>query len=727
MNYGRFFVLDYTASDIVNGITVFNYRGVKHRKVDGRCECAADTPKYPIYLSFTTEGVFFYLHYAILAEDGLRIIHQNSPILSLPVSSNFDIRDNLTKNLNDIYCVVFPFNGDGDFFYELAAENVASPEDRKKGITYSSLEIFGIQYRKPAGVKNPPMVGFLRKLFLDFLYDLEHTDVFENSALCEEVSIKLHENFLFRAIANKAEYYYQRKQQNWISAKDYPWEKAERDLFYADYFSRAEQVWVETIADARASRCFYESEWFDSVETEMDRIYLPGTASGRRDEYGENEREKRLSKSCNNFLGSFELQQDGTEKSKKLQSSLGAVKKRVRDTAKSASNWYIQKYSFSGTLKIWYGANYLVGGLLLLLFALTVCVSLAVPPDMFRSPMSDLISFAFAIIFGAGILLTLSAVVSNRRYLTTIGLVNVLMPRLFSSIVAGWFTLAIGEDIFKGFFDRFFQPFPAAIMFVILCVFVYYEISKINPYVGVLRRASRSLILLVIAFIYSYIVGFLVIAFFGEKYLERSDYLDRFYEENVFTPVPEFRVRTNQLGKSVHTIFYTVLSKQNDTLQHAICRTCAAKQALIERMNVPAALCRITDTIDSRLTFYLADKFLGDRTAEDMSSRIKRVEQCIEDIEHGKDTTFVNAVYDEKQCRHIWATLLRCVHNQKTYRTALDHMESSDSKRKHTIFVGTLFGLGLFRDMLLQFTFFAMFIGIFIQLIFEEKPISEPL
>ena len=45
MNYGRFFVLDLEASDITQGISVFNYRGVKYKMAEGKCEDKTYTPE----------------------------------------------------------------------------------------------------------------------------------------------------------------------------------------------------------------------------------------------------------------------------------------------------------------------------------------------------------------------------------------------------------------------------------------------------------------------------------------------------------------------------------------------------------------------------------------------------------------------------------------------------------------------------------------------------------
>ena len=73
MNYGKWFTLDLEASDLKNGITVFNYRGFKFRKKDAPLEFEKEehgemtTPEYPIFLTFNSDGVHFCCHYALLS------------------------------------------------------------------------------------------------------------------------------------------------------------------------------------------------------------------------------------------------------------------------------------------------------------------------------------------------------------------------------------------------------------------------------------------------------------------------------------------------------------------------------------------------------------------------------------------------------------------------------------------------------------------------------------
>jgi hypothetical protein len=50
--------------------------------------------------------------------------------------------------------------------------------------------------------------AFIRKLILDFMFDLEQTKVFQISPHYEHISVKLKENYLFSALAAKANFYY---------------------------------------------------------------------------------------------------------------------------------------------------------------------------------------------------------------------------------------------------------------------------------------------------------------------------------------------------------------------------------------------------------------------------------------------------------------------------------------------------------------------------------------
>lgn len=57
----------------------------------------------------------------------------------------------------------------------------------------------------------------------------------------------------------------------------------QKRLFYAEYYAKAEQRWIEIITNAKADRCFNDSQWFSDVESEMDSIYMSTSEMIRMD------------------------------------------------------------------------------------------------------------------------------------------------------------------------------------------------------------------------------------------------------------------------------------------------------------------------------------------------------------------------------------------------------------------------------------------------------------
>lgn len=743
MNYGRFFALDLDASDISHGIAVFNYHEVQNLNRNNWCKEIHDTPQYPIYLQFTPEGVSFYLHYVKeLGEN--QVAHQDSLILSLSLSSDLDVKDNLTEAINRIYDTVFPLNLSNNPIYEVIQESVSKPTGL---VCYSSLNIFNKGEKRSCGKgtdkKEPFNHHFVRKLFLDFLYDLEHSDVFENTALYDDIYIKLHKNFLFNAIANKAEYYYQRYQQVLYNGTlRAPWNIPQKKLFYAEYYAKAEQRWVETITNAKADRCFNDSQWFSDVESEMDSVYISKSEVTCRD-CGKVEND--YMECCNEYVSKIIVPPHNVL-SNKYKSTKDEITGIVTTSAKAASNWYLKRYSFSGTLKIWYGRWYKWMNVITVSFVLSLC-SIFLLPSFDKKIFSDQVTPSLIIVSGILFLWVLGFINHRRWHIRSVSCINILMPRLFASIVAAWFTLAIGEDIFKGFFDIIHQKWVSCTLLVILVVFVNYEIGKINPYISFCKKVYRTTILVSVAFSYAFIVGILVINFFGGKYLERSDYIDEFYINNVFTKVPDFKIPENRQPRIVNDIFYETLNKYNDSIVRVIGRTwknIAGVDTLhtqTEKNRYPMfdVMDNTSDTIykiDYRFTLVLLKEFVHNSHVPDMA---KMQEKLFDGSTTKSRVDSVCVLYDKlrvqgcQSCQmdssfysSACCELLRCLDNHHVYQQVLKELAPMD-KDRHEILKEDKFNILIFRDMLLQFTFFAMFIGIFIQLIVEEKSITEPV
>lgn len=734
MNYGRFFSLDREMSLLPKGVAVFRYRRVKDS--DGSKDAMSVTPKYPIYATFSDDGVRFFMHYCkdpdksgIDCSEEKMFLFSNNLILFLPILENTETKDALTENLNQIFNNLYPVSDKGhNPAYKFVKDGLENTEEKNKGITYSSLEVFGIVYQPPLNVEYPPIKGFMRKLFLDFLYDLEHSALFHNAANFESIYSKLNENFLFAAIRNKAEYYYQRKKQFDVHVVDYPWEMADKQLFYAEYYSKAEQIWVETITHPKADRCFNESEWFSDVETEMNQIYLSDSIKYRNPtKKWEHKRtlESGYTKCCNEYIADIVIKEDDSDDCERQNISIRKLRERLESSAKTASNWYIKKYSFSGTIKIWYGQNYRWPKALVVLFILGLSAVLLAPSTKI---LPEQILLPLGLVGGFSLLWLIGFVNPKKWYIRSIGCVNMLMPRLFASIIAAWFTLAIGEDIFKGFFDNKHQLWVSVVLLAVLIIFVYYEIGKINPYITIGKQVRRSLVLMIVAFVYAFTAGILVISFFGAKYLERSDYIDEFYVNKVYVANPEFTIKEDRRDTVVHEIFYNTIAKYNAGLKDTI------KKLKIGNIKYDTVLPHSQfDMIDYKLTLLLVNEFIKGNINKDsvlyekmfegstIKGRLNMVSKYVATIE--PDDSFL---ITKSEYFNAWLGLLKSIDNHEVYRDVLKELKPTENKRQ-AILTEAEFGISIFRDMLLQFTFFAMFIGIFIQLIFEDKSITEPV
>ncbi|MDR2130362.1 MAG: ABC transporter permease [Odoribacteraceae bacterium] len=360
MNYGKFFRLNNDKSDLGSGMTVFDYLWL--------CDAAHKdgSPEYPIYLTITRESIDFHVHYFDERKDGGErgtntVKHLHNVLLSLPLSDNMDVKDGLTGALVEGYETNFPtWEKEGsNYLFKLLVSTIRD-HDGIQGHSYSTLkefhvnieelrEIFGdveniikddIKKYKIAHdkafdqcierLREGDLDGrfvaltkkiekykrdiffifsrFIRKLILDFIFDLEQTHVFHISPYYESVSIRLKSNYFFSALAAKANFYYQKKNLRgikWILKEKrekyyFDWSIAS-DEEYCDlhgeivrlkvriqelaknqnlsidteYYLKSELEWTKQIRDPRSEENFngYQDKWFKDPEEEMKAVY----------------------------------------------------------------------------------------------------------------------------------------------------------------------------------------------------------------------------------------------------------------------------------------------------------------------------------------------------------------------------------------------------------------------------------------------------------------------
>jgi len=553
MNYGVFFRLNNAKSNLGHGIAVFDYIWLEDNEARG------DTPKFPIYLTISSESIDFHAHYYVEYKDetGNPIRkHQHNTILSLPISANLEVKDGLTDALVEGWKTTFPkWDEYSNYLYKKLTK--AFETDNGIGLCYADLPIFNEDTKKSIikevienidKYKDKYIFNkFIRILILDFLFDLEHTKVFQSSRYYEHISVKLRENFFFNALANKAMYYFYREK-----AKEYvkdekedagkvlePAEKVKmkekwalkKFLFLKDYFLPAEEQWIKSIMNPRSDDVFTlkKNKWFDDPCEEMFKIYNSDAING------------------------IELYNAIEPKQKKIIDSEDKIEEKIKKITVKVSKWQLGKFDFQ---------NAKVSGIIRI--AGLLCFLLFIIMLLFRCVKTQNIgSFIILFLLAWFILSCVGRVVqSNFNYNNFIYLhyshgVHLFLIRLFGSITAAWISFSFSSGgiigIFKNISLYCFGPIIVSFSLLLFTfMLVYNEIRNTVQYIKPCEIIKRSFLFLSVAFCYSFIIGLLATEIIGIKYLkdpkinhvfEIPDYL------MVFTLVAMF------LGIFIHLIF----------------------------------------------------------------------------------------------------------------------------------------------------------------------------
>ena len=709
MNYGRFFRLNQSLSKVVDGVAIYDY--IELPAYFGPSEENEMSPKYPVSVTITSDSVRFRLHYSVYKVEtdlnseygysvddihqtmdgstkGIKMAHMEEVIFELPYIN--DATDRLTSTIKELYSTRFPQriddnraeglnNSGGRFLEQLIRKRFPHKGEGKtdsienrlyssmrealdKLPSYSSLWLMDLicgdqngQYidvyekgmDKEGKDYDRNIVGFLRKLLLDFMFDLKHSDVFQNSKYYQTMYSGLMSDFYFSALMHKCEYYYYRdlteqaiKGNGKVKANEQDEKERIKAIttLYAEELVKAENLWIQDIMNPQAEKDFeyrYPGKhkilreflelynftkwpsWFAEPEEEMRRVCFT-----MRDKTGK----KHI---CNaDTLVKYLDQNDEKDKSFLKLIDL------KNDNKEKISKWFLKQYDFNDVLHLhWFrhlnaifvfafaipalaslftrdkllslnSLYYLLGGLCVILsFAVfawlldnygLICESKfwrvkrwkiyksqnyknwkkrikksflwqedgktsGILKARCKRDIWDIIWFVvitaiicilinyreyviniltknplwlkllpFAIVI---IVIILEKKFSLMSYL--ISRLHMFLPKLVASITLSWITLSTGFDLYLSFFDNPPRlPYIICIV-VIVMLFVMYEINRITPHASPLRKFWRSFELMIISYFISLAVGFVVINFLGEKYLERGGYINDFYSQHV--------------------------------------------------------------------------------------------------------------------------------------------------------------------------------------------------
>lgn len=95
---------------------------------------------------------------------------------------------------------------------------------------------------------------------------------------------------------------------------------------------------METITNAKADRCFNDSQWFSDVESEMDSVYISKSEVTCR---GCGRVENDYMECCNEYVSKIIVPPHNVL-SNKYKSTKDEITGIVTTSAKAASNWYLK-------------------------------------------------------------------------------------------------------------------------------------------------------------------------------------------------------------------------------------------------------------------------------------------------------------------------------------------------------------------------------------------------
>lgn len=765
MNYGKFFKLNLEESKIVDKIAIYDYIDLPAYEGNPK----PMSPKYPVSLRISQDAVRFCLHYCAYYEEktetfsyeigdnqkNIETVHLQEVILEIPFANNS--MQSVSNAIKELYINYFPIvsksgkDSSYAFLDQLLnqrfrkIEELAKEEEKAKRLnmdnklSYSSLWLMGLRKgegyldlkeekkekdKKEKQEDQRAYVGFMRKLLLDFMFDLKHSEVFQTSAFFQQMYSGLMSDFYFSALMHKCEYYYYRRltlDAIYELEGENKSEKEEQDTrkklireLYASQLFEAEKTWVEDITNPLAEQLFRPSDDdFETQETEpfckrvkkvvhsiLNTLFHRSDFVTRDDWFAGPEEELR--RVCFTMV---DKRSSGKEIKHMCNSEAIAeyfkVEKQdgIADLRSHISRWFLKRNDFADVLHLhlfkfahdivpfilivltgiiltcpgffsqetWSNLPWIIGSVVIIWLCITgIAIYYWQKEPSFSDSHTEVLSdirkrlvakrmFWWMIVDGALLLLAIAAIYGNTNSLWTmicfigslvflavaifitfikniahiklVKNVHLLLPRLVASIAAAWLTIAIGNELFQSFFDALPSWIICSILSGIVLFFILYEMNKIIPRESGGVKFLRSFEMLVISYLLSVVIGLFIINFTGERFLERSGYLETFHDEYL----------------SEHDTPY-----QQD--------------------------------------YYYIGAPLKDSTSMDYLKSLENL------------------------------TVVREGHDQADNRPVVTYWDMHFWHDYHFF---------ILRDFLIQFSFLAMFIGVFIQMIFEEKSITD--
>ena len=405
MSKGYFFELNQHLSAVEKGIAIFDYTELQ--AYDGAQKEDSETAKYPINMVITADAVCFKLHYFTYyhynygdnnkpisyhryldstldteIHEGKKshwdLTHVEDVILELPFTADATTR--LVDIIKNSYNTEFPqrFSQEKNLYgyLERIIRNKYKTKTQEEPLPvpvnfYSSqwlMDIYDDSMEVNLYENNDPkleITKFLRKLILDFMFDLKHSDVFKSSTHFQRMHTGLMSDYYFSSLMHKCEFFYYR---DLIISEAEPIKEKTKDetknnnknysftYLYAKELFNAQELWTNDIMNPLSESyfehdfpdwkvqffsVFYEklnakkwNSWFATPEEEMRRVYFTMNEWGKP-------------RNCNadtltEFLDLNNKEDEGIK-------SMLAFQQENRE---KVSRWFLSRYDFNDVFRI---------------------------------------------------------------------------------------------------------------------------------------------------------------------------------------------------------------------------------------------------------------------------------------------------------------------------------------------------------------------------------------
>jgi len=654
---GSFFSL-YRDSQNSEGGVLFKYE--KYFIED---KTASNKKHFPVYIQILKHSVKFIFQGII---DGN---YYHSELFSLPLSANLNSSDNLTSILKsisygklDIKEIINKKENGKE--YKIFTENISY----NKTVFYSRLDPEQLPEEKTEYLT-------FKKILLDFLFDLEHSEIFKFSKFYENMEMRLKDNAYFNLIASKYLFLFYKK----IFTK-----KKGADILHKiltkKYLQAAEQ-WHNLIVNINLEH-YFDTEWLKNVETEYIDLDFINVL-------------KTKEKSILNLTKNIKENQ----------------KKNLENAVKQSLLWNLRRYNFLNSYKLVSRNNKKTRIILSILAASLTFVF------FFSVEFNNLFWRIGILLILLGIVLK---VIINFNKSTSL-MLNILFPRLLVAILSGWILFMATEELWKAWFDIsfYYALLPSfAILFTIL-LFIFYEISNIAVNkINFKRLLLRALYLVFIATFYSAIIGIAGSTIMAKKLIGNSGYLSEYLSGIKYFP----NNKENDLPDSPWTedsaIFIKTLYLSNYINNNGKIRINNSKIFFINNqqekyIDISSDLGIELGLITGEILIANDSNYIDTRTNDTLC--IERINKIIDNQNNSKLKKQIN-----KPISHNLFELMKYINAPKSKMKIFYEHEPVILEHKWTRFK-------IFPGMLLINTFIAMFFGIFFQLSVQEKTITEPI